>query len=242
MTDAPSMTFVFGPFRMDPARRSLSREGHSIPLTPKEYDTLWVLVAAGGKVVDKETLIAKVWRDSYVGDGSLARNISVLRKALGEEVIETLSRRGYRITLPVAVLLVDAGPSVMKAAQPEEVVSSRSEDAAAGLEPAPPPRRRWLVGSTVAAGLLVVLAASRFFAINAANANLSPASASPIRSILIQKEGALDPLDEGFQLFRADGPYNHVLYNPETNGWDRWRLVTDDQNNYHRPLSTAEKE
>jgi DNA-binding winged helix-turn-helix (wHTH) protein len=243
MTDAPTM-FVFGPFSMDPARRSLSREGQPVPLTPKEYDTLWVLVAAGGKVVDKETLMSEVWRDSYVGDGSLARNISVLRKALGEEVIETLSRRGYRITLPVALVPVDVGPSVLQAAQAEEVVSSRSENSFAVLEPAPPPRRRWLVGSAVAAGLLIVFAASRFFAINAAKANHSPAaaSASSVRSILIQKEGALDPVDEGFQLFRADGHYKHVLYNPETNGWDRWRLVTDDQNNYHRPLSAAEKE
>jgi hypothetical protein len=33
-----------------------------------------------------------------------------------------------------------------------------------------------------------------------------------------------------------------VLYNRESNGWDRWRIVTDDQNFYYRPLSTEEKE
>jgi hypothetical protein len=42
-------------------------------------------------------------------------------------------------------------------------------------------------------------------------------------------------------LYRADGQYAHVLYHRETNGWDRWRLVTDDQNYYYRRLSVAEK-
>jgi hypothetical protein len=71
-----------------------------------------------------------------------------------------------------------------------------------------------------------------------------PASAStpPIQSILIQKEGALDPLDEGFKLARPQGQYPQAIYNRETNGWDRWRIVSDDQNYYYRILSAAERD
>src|SRR5580698_6429528 len=101
MTESKIATFIFPPYRLDPGQRLLSRDGQPVPLTPKEFETLLVLVEAAGKVVEKEELISRVWPDSYVGDGSLARNISVLRKVLGEDVIETFPRRGYRLTLPV---------------------------------------------------------------------------------------------------------------------------------------------
>jgi Transcriptional regulatory protein, C terminal len=48
-----------------------------------------------GRVVPKEEIIKEVWRDTFIGDTSLTRNISVLRKVLGPEVIETIPKRGY---------------------------------------------------------------------------------------------------------------------------------------------------
>jgi DNA-binding winged helix-turn-helix (wHTH) protein len=104
------IAYVFPPYHLDPAQRLLTRDGQPIYLTPKEFDTLLALVEAAGTMVEKEALIARVWPETFVGDGSLARNISVLRKALGGEVIETLPRRGYRLTVPVTVVEVNAGP------------------------------------------------------------------------------------------------------------------------------------
>jgi|SRR5579872_1453839 len=104
MGDTSTSIFAFRPFHLDAAQRSLTRDGQPIALTPKEFDTLLVLVEAGGKVMSKEGLLRQVWPDSYVGDGSLARNISVLRKALGDGVIETLPRRGYRVAVPVSIV------------------------------------------------------------------------------------------------------------------------------------------
>lgn len=101
MPDSQRLVFSFPPFRLDPSQRLMTRDGQPISLTPKEFDTLVVLVEAAGAVVDKEELVSRVWPDSYVGDGSLARNISVLRKTLGEDVIQTHRGRGYRIALPV---------------------------------------------------------------------------------------------------------------------------------------------
>lgn len=109
MTDHSATSYIFGPFRLNLDERTLTRNGQFLDLTPKEFDTLHVLVEAGGRLVAKEELIRRVWPDSYVGDGSLARNISVLRKLLGEDVIGTVSRRGYRLAIPVAV---DSTPPV----------------------------------------------------------------------------------------------------------------------------------
>jgi TolB-like protein/DNA-binding winged helix-turn-helix (wHTH) protein/Tfp pilus assembly protein PilF len=112
MTNQSTTSYTFGSFHLNVDERTLSRDGRFLDLTPKELDTLHVLVEARGRLVSKEDLIGRVWPDSYVGDGSLARNISVLRKLLGEDVIGTVSRRGYRLAIPVALDLGTSVPSV----------------------------------------------------------------------------------------------------------------------------------
>jgi TolB-like protein/Tfp pilus assembly protein PilF len=98
--------FEFGPFRIDRTERLLRRGSEVIPLTPKAIETLLVLAANGGRVVEKDELIRHVWPDTFVEEGSLARNISLLRKVLGggpddADYIETVPRRGYRFVAPV---------------------------------------------------------------------------------------------------------------------------------------------
>jgi TolB-like protein/DNA-binding winged helix-turn-helix (wHTH) protein/Flp pilus assembly protein TadD len=94
---------LFGPFRLEVANRTLLREGQAISLAPKEFETLLVLVENAGQLVSKEQLISQVWPDTFVGDGSLARNISVLRRAMGEDLIQTAPKLGYRFTAAVTV-------------------------------------------------------------------------------------------------------------------------------------------
>jgi DNA-binding winged helix-turn-helix (wHTH) protein/tetratricopeptide (TPR) repeat protein len=77
-----------------------------VPLAPKVFDTLLVLVEGGGRILEKENLLNKVWPDAFVEEGSLARNISTLRKALGESLhdqkyIVTVPKRGYRFAAKV---------------------------------------------------------------------------------------------------------------------------------------------
>src|SRR5579864_338878 len=230
MNDRETKTFTFSPFRIDPARRLLTRDGEPIVLKPKEFDTLLVLVKEDGRVVDKDDLMAGVWPDTYVADGSLAKNISVLRKALGEGVIETHRGRGYRIALPIVSELASLEPSPAREVSPSD--------------PPQPPRRlrrRTVVfASTSAIVLVISLIALRFLAFRTAKANI--ASDSPVKSILITKSGALDPLTEGFQLWGPDGGYIHALRNTDNTGFDRWKLVTNDQNYYYRKLRDAEKD
>ena len=91
----------FGEFSLNLSARTLNRGNRLIPLTPKEFQTLVLLVESAGKALPKEHLIRTLWPDTFVGDTSLARNISTLRRHLGPEAIQTISKFGYRFNLPV---------------------------------------------------------------------------------------------------------------------------------------------
>jgi pimeloyl-ACP methyl ester carboxylesterase/DNA-binding winged helix-turn-helix (wHTH) protein/class 3 adenylate cyclase len=105
MPSRPAKRFyLFGPFRIDVTERVLLGENGSIPLTPKAFDTLFVLVENSGHVLTTEELMAQVWPDSFVEENNLAQNISTLRKVLGAgggKFIETVSKRGYRFVADV---------------------------------------------------------------------------------------------------------------------------------------------
>ncbi len=96
----------FGPFSLNPKERLLLRDGKPVPLTPKVFDTLTVLVRHSGHLVLKEDLMKTLWPDSFVEEDNLTQNISVLRKALGESAqgqryIVTVPGQGYRFTAEV---------------------------------------------------------------------------------------------------------------------------------------------
>ncbi len=98
--------YEFGPFCLDPAEHTLLRDGQPIPLRPKVYDLLVVLVENRGHLVDKEQLMSSVWAEQFVEEGNINKNISMLRQALGEsdggtKFIETVPKRGYRFVAEV---------------------------------------------------------------------------------------------------------------------------------------------
>jgi TolB-like protein/DNA-binding winged helix-turn-helix (wHTH) protein/Tfp pilus assembly protein PilF len=160
--------YRFGPYRLDEREQLLYRERQPVPLPPKAVQTLLVLLRRAGQLVPKEDLMREVWPDTFVEEGGLTRNISVLRKALGEDegeagYIETIPRRGYRFVAAVQV----GGPppgranGVMPAALDADeatrpAVGMRSGNVARG-------RRAALlaVGALAAAAAAVVLWRSR---------------------------------------------------------------------------------
>ena len=94
--------YEFGPFRVDPEKETLLRGGDPIPLTPKTFQILLVLVRHNKEVVTKDDLMKAVWPDTFVEEANLSRNIFMLRKALGEspqdhQYILTVPGRGYRL-------------------------------------------------------------------------------------------------------------------------------------------------
>ena len=111
MNQSAQPVYCFGPFHYDSAQRLLFREDEMVPLAPKLSETLRVLLERHGRVVEKAELMREVWPDTTVEEVGLARNISQLRKALGDEseagtYIETLPKRGYRF---VGEVVTDGG-------------------------------------------------------------------------------------------------------------------------------------
>jgi Tol biopolymer transport system component/DNA-binding winged helix-turn-helix (wHTH) protein len=106
MAASADKVYEFGEWRLDPAEHLLLRNGSAVPLGPKVFDTLLLLVESAGRLVTKDEFMNRVWPDSFVEDLALTQNISQLRKVLGNgdaPVIETVPKRGYRFVLPVAV-------------------------------------------------------------------------------------------------------------------------------------------
>ena len=98
--------FEFGEFRLDAGEQVLTRSGELVPLSPKVFQTLHLLVERHGHIVSKAEVMDTVWPDLFVEESNLTQNIYILRKVLGadknvENFIETVPRRGYRFVAPV---------------------------------------------------------------------------------------------------------------------------------------------
>src|SRR6185436_6625548 len=107
MGEQTSNFYEFGRFRLKSDERVLLRGQEFVPLTPKAFDILLTLLENDGRIVNKDDLMRKVWPNTFVEEGNLTQNVSLLRKALGEsatgpQFIETVPRRGYRFVAPVS--------------------------------------------------------------------------------------------------------------------------------------------
>jgi DNA-binding winged helix-turn-helix (wHTH) protein/cold shock CspA family protein len=95
--------YEFGPFRADPRERLLLRGGDVVPLAPKLFDMLLLLLDRAGQLVTREELTRELWPDTFVDEGAPAKNLWLLRKALEDAGgspadIQTIPRVGYRFT------------------------------------------------------------------------------------------------------------------------------------------------
>src|SRR5712691_680665 len=118
-------SYQFGPFRLEPATRRLLRQGEPLPLTPKAFDTLLLLVQNRERVVEKEEVLRRIWPDTVVEESNLAQNVFTLRKALGDtpdgaRFIATVPRRGYRFVAPVTPLRAAASGAPAAEDRPAE--------------------------------------------------------------------------------------------------------------------------
>jgi eukaryotic-like serine/threonine-protein kinase len=101
--------YEFGPFRVDAEKELLLRDNETVPLAPKAFQVLLVLVRHNKQVVTKDDLMKTIWPDTFVEEANLSRNIFLLRKALGENpqdhlYIVTVPGRGYRFAEDVQLV------------------------------------------------------------------------------------------------------------------------------------------
>ncbi|GGP26852.1 transcriptional regulator [Silvimonas amylolytica] len=120
----------FGPFKLFPAERLLTRDGAAVPLGGRALDVLLVLSARAGSVVEKEELIAAAWPGVVVTEGSLRFQIALLRKALGDGVdgaryISNVMGRGYSF-------VADLSPQGNPLAPDERIAAHRLDESLPG--------------------------------------------------------------------------------------------------------------
>jgi len=112
--------YEFGSFRLNPADHSLLSAGKPVPLTPKSFEILVMLVERKGSLVTKDELMKRIWPDSFVEEANLSVNVSALRKALGDtpehqQYIETVPKLGYRFIAPVSTVSTGTSIATIKA-------------------------------------------------------------------------------------------------------------------------------
>lgn len=140
--------YRFAAFVLDPQERRLEKNGVHVPIGPKVFDTLLLLLERRGSLVDRATMRERLWPGQIVEDSTLARVIADLRKTLGDvgderRFIETVPKFGYRFVAPI-VTNVD-----VPAAVPEQTVVASAIDR-------PRSRPKWIIG---AAASMIMIAA-----------------------------------------------------------------------------------
>jgi TolB-like protein/DNA-binding winged helix-turn-helix (wHTH) protein len=131
--------YRFTEFTVDTDQRVLLREGKPVPLTPKVFDTLLILLKGNGRIVEKEELMNGLWPETFVEEANLTFNIKQLRKSLGDDArrpryIETVARRGYRFIASVATDEQARSTGHWDAARPVRPIQSKTTEAQGSLE------------------------------------------------------------------------------------------------------------
>ena len=169
--------FEFDSYRLDAAERLLLRDSVPVPLEPKVFETLLVLIRHGGRLVTKDQLMKEVWPDTFVEESNLVRHISILRKALSRgdkepPYIETVSKLGYRFVGNVSSPAVEQTEVILQSAKVSVVVEEEEDDSRTnGLvdtnnkhQYLTTTRRSWLAGGlTLAITVAVVTTAAIYF-------------------------------------------------------------------------------
>ena len=162
MSLAVNHLYEFGAFRLDTDERVLRRldDGASVPITPKVFSILLLLVENQGRILSKEEMMNAIWADTFVEESNLTFNIRKLRQALGDDAhecryVETISRRGYRFKAEVKKVLID------KSLDAKDGVTAATTIEANGLDHSQrsrTERRNRLIGATLFTVALLFLA------------------------------------------------------------------------------------
>jgi DNA-binding winged helix-turn-helix (wHTH) protein len=123
--------YRFANFVVSPRRRVLVLEGRELPLIPRYFDLLVLLIERRHEAVHRRDIFDRVWTDVIVSDSALSQAIRTIRRTLGDDsreprFIRTVSRHGYRFVFPDVVEEEDDGPW--------SVPSARSQATAAPAE------------------------------------------------------------------------------------------------------------
>ena len=112
---SPRRRYRFDRFTLSPTRRQLTCGGLVVPLIPRYFDLLLLLVERRDEALHRHVILDAVWSDVVVSDGALSQAVRSLRRALGDDpraphFIRTVSRHGYQFVHPQVVEEDDEAP------------------------------------------------------------------------------------------------------------------------------------
>ncbi|MEL7024267.1 MAG: tetratricopeptide repeat protein [Pseudomonadota bacterium] len=112
--DLSRFPFRVGPWHVEPTTGQVSREDREAMLEPRLMALLVLLAQHHGQVLSRDRIESALWSDVVVGEDTVARTVSRLRRALGDsakspEIVETLPKRGYRLIAPVTAVAPNEG-------------------------------------------------------------------------------------------------------------------------------------
>jgi TolB-like protein/DNA-binding winged helix-turn-helix (wHTH) protein/tetratricopeptide (TPR) repeat protein len=200
---APSISrrcYSFGEFTLDLGRGALLRAGAHVDLRPKAFEVLRLLVEQHGRLVTKQELLDAVWGRVVVTEGSVAKCLIEIRRAIddrSQKLIRTVPRRGYIFDGPVTI-----GDGDARAPTPTATVATR--------RPRVDAIRRWTLGAALA--VAVIIAAS--WAVVALRGAVAPPGASETRQARAPSVAVLPFADmsaEGEDEYLADGIAEEIL-------------------------------
>ena len=201
MSSVNNNLYEFANFSLDPQNRVLRRSGATVPLTPKAFDLLLVLVQNAGRIVSKDDLMKAVWPDSFVEESNLTQTVFMVRKVLDETAnrryIQTVQGQGYRFLVPVKEATLE-GPDGEPPGTDRPVAASETvevREVPAG--PSPPQVKSWrpLVIACAAVALVLIVV----FAIWPRHSRVSPAEPGKIMLAVLPFENFTgDPGQEYF--------------------------------------------
>lgn len=164
--------YEFGDFVLDAKRRVLFKSGKEIPLKPRQFELLFLLVQNEGRLLEHDELLDKVWEGLFVEQSSLKKGISALRQILEEKpnqsfYIKTIPRRGYSFVASVKPIadgenITVERYSVMEIEEIEEEIFIDDEISEKSVKLLPAPKQLnnlWLIMSFA----LVLIVVAAFF-------------------------------------------------------------------------------
>jgi serine/threonine-protein kinase len=208
-----SQVYRFGDFRVDAAKRLLvRREDKPIALTPKVFDTLLYLVRNNQRVIEKDELMREIWADTIVEENNLNKNISILRRVLGEKkdehrFIVTVPGRGYKFVAEVRQNLEEekgrkGDEETAEADSPAEIKrNEKIQNPKSKIQ-----NRIWLVSLTVLSVLSIGATVFYFWRGN------EKSSDAPVKTIAVLpfKPLVLENRSESLELGMADALINKI--------------------------------
>ena len=211
MEEAQAHIYKFGEFRVDASSRLLLRDnGEPVPLTPKVFDTLLYLVKHAGKIIDKDELMREIWTDTIVEENNLNKNISVLRRVLGEKrgehrFIATVPGHGYKFVASVQVSssgfqvssLVESEIELMKLNNENES-QEKSEPETQNLKPETDQIRNFKIPLLVGLVLVIAIISAVYFWRQSPNKSITTVAVLPFKPLVAENR------DEVLEMGMAD--------------------------------------